>query len=145
MTTAEQLETIDRLRTGAHPGGHGGSRGDRDGPGHHLVELGRTQDFWEGDGSDRAGAADQIDAECTALVQALTDRWGRPDVFSPATVHERVVAGEEIPEPWGEISASTDLVNLWRAGEHWLAVYVIDAGSPHPYLLMAALTTADPP
>lgn len=145
MTTAQRRETIDRLRASARLGAGGGAAEEGAGAGYRLVELGRSQAFWEGDGCDRAEAAEQIDAECTALVQALTDCWGEPDVFAVASVRERGASGEEIPEPWKEVSGTTTYVHLWRVVEDWVAVYVAEWGEEQPFLLMAAVTETDPP
>lgn len=145
MTTAEHLDTIDRLLTTAFPTGPEGGPGHGGGPGHLLVTLSTTRDFRFDDGSGREEAAEQIDAECEALVQALTGRWGEPQVFTVGSLRERGFAGEEMPEPWGEIGNTTDHVNLWRAGERWLVVYVAQWDVEFPYLLTAASTVTDPP
>ncbi|MEV7414092.1 hypothetical protein [Streptomyces sp. NPDC089919] len=142
MTTAQRRETIDRLRSAARLGVGGGAG---EGAGYALVELGRSQAFWEGDGSDRVAAAEQIGAEYTALVQALTDGWGEPDVVGMGTVQERWASGEEIPAPWREVSGTTDHVHLWRVAEEWVAVYAAAGGEEQPLLLMAAVTATDPP
>ncbi|MFJ8013589.1 hypothetical protein [Streptomyces sp. NPDC096339] len=144
MTTAEHLDTIDRLRVTEFPPEPVWSGGQSSGPGYHLVQLGRTRDFWEDDGSGRAEAADQIEAEYEALTQALADRWGEQQVFSVTSLLERGFEGEEIPEPWGEVSNTTDHVHLWRAGEKWLVAYVAQWDTEDPYLLMAGVTVIDP-
>lgn len=77
MTTAEHLETIDRLRAKDFPPEPVRTGGNSSGPAFHLVQLARTRDFWDDDGSGRIESADQIGAEYGALAQAATDRWGR--------------------------------------------------------------------
>ncbi|MFF3016201.1 hypothetical protein [Streptomyces sp. NPDC057939] len=145
MTTGEQLDLIDRLRaqafvdTPVRLGRHTSGRG------YHLVRLGGTGDFWADDGSYRAEAIDQIGAEYGALTQALTDRWGEPQVFSPDSLTVRALGGEEIPQPWRELSHTTDHLHLWRVEDSWLAVCVARWGEDDPYLLMAAVTVVDPP
>lgn len=89
MTTAEHLDTIERLRAREFPAEPVRSGGLSSGPGYHLVQVGRTADFWEDDGSERIEATDQINAEYEALTQALTDRWGEAQVFSVATLRGR--------------------------------------------------------
>ncbi|OKK17631.1 hypothetical protein AMK16_22865 [Streptomyces sp. CB00455] len=145
MTTAEHLDTIDGLRTREFPAEPVWSGGQSSGPGHHLVPVGRTADFWEDGGSGRPEAADQISAEYGALTQALTDRWGQAQVFSLVSLRDRGFDGEEIPEPWDELSNSTDHVHLWRAGDRWLVAYVAQWDEGDPYLLMAGVTVIDPP
>lgn len=145
MTTAEHLDTIDRLRAEAFPAEPADADRRGGGPGHHLVPLSRTRDLWDDDGSGRDEAADQIAAEYGALTQALTDRWGEPQVFAVGSLLDRGFAGEEIPEPWDEVCNTTDHVHLWRVGEQWLVVYVARWDQEFPYLLMAGITVVDPP
>ncbi|MFG2232817.1 hypothetical protein ACGFNX_22880 [Streptomyces sp. NPDC048723] len=145
MTTAEHLDTIDRLRASEFPPEPVRTGGNSSGPGFHLVQLGRTRGFWDDDGSGRIEAADQIGAEYGALAQAATDRWGEPQVFSLGTLRDRGFTGEEIPQPWDELSSSTDHVHLWRVGAHWLVVYVAQWAGEDPYQLMAGVTVIDPP
>ncbi|MFF2196197.1 hypothetical protein [Streptomyces sp. NPDC058157] len=145
MTTAEHLDTIDRLRATAFPTAPEGGPGQGGGPGYLLVTLSRTREFWDDDGSGRKEAADQIGAEYGALVLALTDRWGEPQVFAVDSLLDREFAGEEIPEPWSEVCNTTGHVHLWRVGERWLVVYVAQWDKEFPYLLMAAATVTDPP
>uniref|UniRef100_A0AAU2JIQ4 Uncharacterized protein n=1 Tax=Streptomyces sp. NBC_00049 TaxID=2903617 RepID=A0AAU2JIQ4_9ACTN len=145
MTTAEHLDTIDRLKAREFPAEPVWSGGQRSGPGYHLVQVGRTADFWEDDGSGRPEATDQINAEYTALTEALTGRWGKAQVFGLRSVLERALDGEEIAKPWDELSNTTDHVHLWRVGEQWLVAYVAQGGDCDPYLLMAGITVIDPP
>ncbi|MFF4425028.1 hypothetical protein ACFY04_30375 [Streptomyces sp. NPDC001549] len=145
MTTAEHLDTIDRLRVREFPPEPVRTGGNSSGPGFHLVQLARTRGFWDDDGSGRIEAADQIGAEYGALAQAATDLWGEPQVFSLGTLRDRGFAGEEIPQPWDELGSSTDHVHLWRVGAHWLVVYVAQWAGEDPYQLMAGVTVTDPP
>ncbi|MEV7585042.1 hypothetical protein [Streptomyces erythrochromogenes] len=145
MTTAEHLDTIDRLLAEEFPREPVRTVDSSSGPGFHLVRLSRTRPFWDDDGSGRIEAADQISAEYTALAQAATDRWGEPQIFSLGTLRDRVVAGEEIPDPWKELCCSTDHVHLWRVGEHWLVACVTQRDEEDPYLLTAGATVVDPP
>ncbi|GHI84090.1 hypothetical protein [Streptomyces xanthophaeus] len=145
MTTAEHLERIDRLRVTQFPPEPVRSGGQSSGPGYHLVQVGWTADFREDGGAGRAEAADQIGAEYGALTQALAERWGEPQVFALTSVLDRGSGGEEIPEPWGELSGSTSHVHAWRAGEQWLVVWVVDGGAEDAYVLMAGVTVVDPP
>ncbi|MET9696675.1 hypothetical protein ABZY31_07090 [Streptomyces sp. NPDC006529] len=118
---------------------------ERSGPGYHLVELGESHWYGDEDAADRIAGAEQISAEYGALTQRLTERWGEAQVFHLGSLLARVVAGEEIPEPWGEMSGTTDHVHVWRAGEHWVAVYAAEWGADHSPQLMAAVTVIDPP
>lgn len=101
MTTAAHLVAIDRLRTRGFPAARSRSVTERSGPGYHLVELGESHWYGDEDAADRIAGADQISAEYGALTQGLTERWGEPQVFSLGSLLDRVVSGEEVPEPWG--------------------------------------------
>ncbi|MFD6229734.1 hypothetical protein ACFWFZ_23105 [Streptomyces sp. NPDC060232] len=144
MTTAEHLDTIDRLLTKEFPQEPVRTVDSSSGPGFHLAQLSRTPHFWD-DGSGRIEAADQVSAEYGALTQAATDRWGDPQIFSLGTLRDRVFEGEEIPQPWTDLSTSTDHVQLWQAGERWLVACVTQRDSEDPYVLTAAVTVVDPP
>ncbi|MFI8364422.1 hypothetical protein ACIGD1_30220 [Streptomyces sp. NPDC085612] len=145
MTTAEHLDTIDRLLAREFAAEPVRTTAGGGGPGFHLVRLSRTSDLWDDDGSGRAEAADQISAEYGALVQAAADRWGEPQVFAVGSVLERGLAGERAAQPWAELSECTDHVHLWRAGERWLVVCVTQWDGEGPYFLTAAVTVVDPP
>ncbi|MFF5703335.1 hypothetical protein ACFY7H_12640 [Streptomyces sp. NPDC012794] len=145
MTTADHLDTIDRLRTREFPSEQA-VRGERStGPGYHLVQLSRTRDFWDDDGSGWEEAEEQISAEYGALAEALSDRWGQPQVFALASTLDRVFDGEEIPDPWLELCNITDHVHLWRVEDRWLVVCVAQWDKEFPFLLMAGVTVVDPP
>ncbi|MER5729556.1 hypothetical protein ABT084_14655 [Streptomyces sp. NPDC002138] len=118
---------------------------ERSGPGYHLVELGESHWYGDEDAADRIAGAEQISAEYGALTQRLTERWGEAQVFSVGSLLARVVAGEVVPEPWGEMSGTTDHVHGWRVGEQWVVVYAAEWGADHSPQLMAAVTVIDPP
>lgn len=145
MTTAEHLDTIDRLRGREFPTEHVRSGGQRSGPGYHLVQVGRAEDVWGDGGSGRAAATDQVTAEYGALTRALDARWGEAQVFGVASLRHRGVEGEEIPEPWDEVSSTTDHVHAWQAEGQWLVAYVAQWDGGEPYGLMAGVTVVDPP
>ncbi|GGZ80898.1 hypothetical protein GCM10010371_45610 [Streptomyces subrutilus] len=144
MTTAEHLDTIDRLRAREFPAESIWSGGRSSGPGYHLVQVGRTEDLRE-DGSGRDAATDQISAEYGALAQALTDRWGEAQVFGVGSLRIRGFEGEAIPEPWDEVSASTDHVHVWEVEGRWVLLYAAQWDGGDPYMLMAGVTLIDPP
>ncbi|MFF5445382.1 hypothetical protein [Streptomyces sp. NPDC012888] len=145
MTTAEHLETIERLRTCAFPEVKGRSGTVTSGPGYHLAELGGSRWYGDEDPADRLAGEEQLSAEYGALTDRLTDRWGKPQVFAPAGLPEWSRAGEEPAEPWTGVCATTDHVHLWRAGDRWLAVYAGHWGADHSPQLMAVVTVVDPP
>ncbi|WP_412078631.1 hypothetical protein ACLF6K_34800 [Streptomyces xanthophaeus] len=145
MTTAEHLDTIDRLRVTDFPPEPVRSGGRSSGPGYHLVEVSRAADLGEDGGAGRAEAIDQTNAEYGALTQALTGRWGEAQVFSVMSLRARGLEGEEIPAPWDRVSSSTDHVHAWQAEGRWLVAYVAQWDGGEPYALMAGVTVIDPP
>ncbi|MEU8774804.1 hypothetical protein [Streptomyces sp. NPDC048606] len=151
MTTAAHLDLIDRLLVQGFPDRPVRLGRHSSGPGHHLALLDGTEDFWEDDGSRRAEEAERIGADYGVLVQALTRRRGAPQIFTLSSsggsdAHGGGAGGEaRTAQPWEELGATTDHVHLWRIEERWLVVCVARGGAEDPYLLMAAVTVADPP
>ncbi|MFD9357347.1 hypothetical protein [Streptomyces sp. NPDC060031] len=147
MTTAEHLDTIDRLRTRDFPDVRARSEVGTSGPGYHLAELGGSRWYGDEDAGGRVAQEEQVAAECEALAQRLAERWGDPDVFTLASLRLRVDGedGEEVAEPWREIGDTTECLHLWRAGGRWVAVYESRWGADHSPQLMAAVTVIDPP
>lgn len=140
MTTARHLDTIDLLRSRGFPAEPGPSDVGTEGPGFHLAELsGPCDEAADGDG-DADAAAEQRGAEHEALLDALTERWGEPDLFSLASTQLRsAAADEEVPEPWRRLGVVLGWLYLWRIEGRWIAVGL----SGHQ--LLAAVTDADPP
>ncbi|MET9881619.1 hypothetical protein ABZZ20_00400 [Streptomyces sp. NPDC006430] len=144
MTTAEHLDTIDRLRARDFPEVWGRSEVGTSGPGYHLAELGGSRWYGDEDAADRVAYEDQVSAEYEALIHRLQERWGRPDVFTLHSLKLRAEA-EEMPQPWREIGGTADHLHLWRAEDRWIAVYEARWGADHSPQLMAAVTVIDPP
>ncbi|MFK0234643.1 hypothetical protein [Streptomyces vinaceus] len=144
MTTAEHLDTIDRLRARAFPDVRGRSEVGTSGPGYHLAELGGSRWYGDEDAADRLAHEDQVSAEFEALAQRLEERWGKPDRLTLAGLRLRTEAGEAA-QPWQEIGDTSDHLHLWRVGDRWVAVYEARWGTDHSPQLMAAVTVTDPP
>ncbi|WP_329312954.1 MULTISPECIES: hypothetical protein [unclassified Streptomyces] len=144
MTTAEHLDTIDRLRTRDFPDVRGRSEVGTSGPGYHLAELGGSRWYGDEDAADRVAHEDQVSAEFEALVQRLEERWGKPDRFTLDSLRLRTESGE-VPQPWQEIGDTSDHLHLWRAEDRWVAVYEAQWGTDHSPQLMVAVTVIDPP
>lgn len=145
MSTARHVATIDLLCARSFPAERAGSETGTSGPGYHLAELARGEGFWDDDGTRRAQEAEQYEAECAALASVLEARWGEPQLVSLWSIHVRATEGEEIPEPWPELSAGVAYVHLWRTGDRWVALGVSHQGEEHPFQLLAAVTETDPP
>lgn len=145
MSTARHVATIDLLCARPFPAERTGSEVGTSGPGFHLAELAIGESFGAHDGSGRALEAEQYEAECTALASVLTTRWGEPHLLSLWNTHVRATEGEEIPDPWRELSAGVGYVHLWRTKAHWLAIGIAQHGDDHPLQLLATITETDPP
>ncbi|MFF8838097.1 hypothetical protein [Streptomyces sp. NPDC015130] len=137
MTTARHLATIDEFRARL-------ADGPGDGPGFHLAELATSEDFWD-DGSGRALAEEQYEAERDGLAALLTARWGPPTELDLWPVLERTLAGESLPEPWSTLCAHTPELRLWRDEDRWIGLAVSRWDKELPLRLLALVTTADPP
>ncbi|MEV7615079.1 hypothetical protein [Streptomyces sp. NPDC089799] len=145
MTTAEHIETIDRLRACGFPKTRTRSGQVTSGPGYHLAELGESRWYGDEDPADRIEGEERVSAEYGALAQALTGRWGAADLVWTRGMLERAGTGDRLAEPWQELSGTTDHLHLWRVAPHWVALYAAQWGADHSPQLMAAVTVTDPP
>ncbi|MGW7367866.1 hypothetical protein ACWGI8_31710 [Streptomyces sp. NPDC054841] len=145
MTIARHLATIDRLRSRPFPAEYGRSDVGDSGPGYHMAELSTSEEFWE-DRSRMEIVGEQYEAEREALAVLLSERWGRPQVFSLYSVFARSFEeGEEIPEPWGTLSNSVPDVHLWQVDGQWVVLGVSKWDTELPFQLVAVVTEIDPP
>ncbi|MFF1448965.1 hypothetical protein ACFVYF_12560 [Streptomyces sp. NPDC058274] len=147
MTIAQQLATIDRLCSEDFPAEQGRSPAGSGGPGYHIAELATSEEFWEDDGSAREETEEQFEADRDGLSERLAHRWGTPRHFSLSSVFDRTTAGEDIPEPWGTLSAHVPDVHLWKPDGHdrWVALGVSQWDRELPFQLLAVVTETDPP
>ncbi|MEU6663959.1 hypothetical protein [Streptomyces sp. NPDC046821] len=146
MSTAQHLATIDLLRSREFPAEHGRSDVGAGGPGYHIAELVTCEGIKGDDAAEAAGAQEQTVAERDGLGAVFTERWGQPQWFSLWSVSLRAVeGGEDIPEPWAALSAYVPDVQLWRAGDRWIALGIPLGTEDPPFLLVAAITDVDPP
>lgn len=145
MTTAQHLAVIELLRVRAFPAERGPSEVGTSGPGYHLAELARSDGLQDDEAARRGEDADQYGAEHTALTEILTVRFGEPQHVSLWSVQVRGSEGEEIPEPWRELSNGPRYLHLWRIEGRWLAVGAVQEGEEEPFRLIAAVTETDPP
>lgn len=147
MTIARHLATIDRLCSETFPTEYGRSDVGTAGPGYHLAELVTSGDFWDTDGATREETEEQFEAERDGLSELLTRRWGPPQRVGLASVLERSTSGEDIPEPWGDLSSHVPDLHLWRPEgvERWVALGIGQWDRELPFQLLALVTVTDPP
>ncbi|WP_328316208.1 hypothetical protein [Streptomyces sp. NBC_00388] len=155
MTTAQYVAVIDRLRARAFPVRPGWSDTGRGGPGYHLAALVTCDALLSGEDDAAPEGADQLAAECEALVGLLGTRWGEAQTFSLWSMLVRYRGGEEIPPPWDELCTTMSSLCLWRADGRWIGVGAVPGGAPQGAAagadpgqesqLVAVVTDVDPP
>ncbi|MFD8999672.1 hypothetical protein ACFV0T_01575 [Streptomyces sp. NPDC059582] len=147
MDIARFLATIDLLCVRDFPAAHGRTDVGTGGPGYLIAELQTSDDFWEDDGTRREETGTQYEYDRDGLTERLTARWGPPHRVSLASVLDRTLGEEDIPEPWAALSGHVPDLHLWRpAGtERWLALGVSQWDKELSFQLLAVVTEVDPP
>ncbi|MBA2946908.1 hypothetical protein [Streptomyces himalayensis] len=146
MSTAQHLDTVLLLCSREFPAEHGRWHGGFCGPGYHIAELVVVDGFRGGGCSQLLEAREQYEAECVALSERLSHRWGPPVPVSLYSVLHRAMAdGEDIPEPWHMLSTRVQDVQVWRSDERWVVLGGSPWGEESPFHLLAAVTEVDPP
>ncbi|MGW6205634.1 hypothetical protein ACWF9B_18585 [Streptomyces sp. NPDC055089] len=145
MTTAHHLRLIDGMRTRDFPADRIRSGSGVSGPGYHTASLHADDDHWDDDEAGRLEHRAQCLAEHEALITVLGARWGDPQVVSLWSAQERMMSGEEIPDPWAETVAGCEYLRLWRIEARWiaLALYLEEEGPGCE--LSVVVTEIDPP
>ncbi|WP_225828948.1 hypothetical protein [Streptomyces naphthomycinicus] len=147
MDIAECLTLIDLLCAREFPAAHGRTEHGESGPGHHIAALQTSEEFWEGDGSEREATWAQYEADRDGLAERLAERWGTPQHVSLYSVFDRTMAGEDIAEPWAGLSGHVPDVQLWQepGTGRWVALAVSQWDKELPFQLLGIVTSADPP
>ncbi|MET8246858.1 hypothetical protein ABZV31_22035 [Streptomyces sp. NPDC005202] len=154
MDIVKMLAVIDALCSRAFPQGHGGTDAGLGIPGHHLagpgyfiVELGASAWPRAGDRSERQQTAEDLYALERAVAHQLNVRWGEQLPWGTVTLQERVVRGEDIPEPWATLGVLADELRSWKASGtgRWVVVAVADRETTDDVRLLAIVTDTDPP
>ncbi|MET9130808.1 hypothetical protein [Streptomyces antibioticus] len=147
MDITRCLATVDLLCTREFPAEYGRTDVGPGGPGWLAAALQISRDFWEDDGTAWEETVDQYEADRDGLSERLADCWGPPYVISLASVLERSMEGEDIPEPWDWLAQHVPDVHLWRhpAAPRWVALGVSQWDRELPFELLALATETDPP
>ncbi|MEU1436762.1 hypothetical protein ABZ438_22190 [Streptomyces sp. NPDC005786] len=145
MTTAHHLRLIDGMRTREFPADRIRSGSGVSGPGYHTASLRAEDEYGDDDEAERLERHAQCLAEHDALVTVLGARWGDPQLISLWSAQERMMSGEEIPDPWAETVAGCEYLRLWRIDDQWiaLALYLEEEGLGCE--LGVVVTEIDPP
>lgn len=147
MTTAHHLRLIDEMRAREFPAERVPSGSGVSGPGYHTAFL-HADDEHGDDDDDEAGRLEdraQCVAEHDALLTLLSSRWGEPQTVSLWSAQERMMAGEEIPEPWADPVASCEYLELWRIEGRWIALGLCLEEDGPGCELSVLVTVLDPP
>ncbi|MCG7527607.1 hypothetical protein MHW47_24615 [Streptomyces sp. OfavH-34-F] len=149
MTTAHHLRLIDGMRARAFPVERVRTGSGVSGPGYHAAYL-HPEDAGYGlggddDEADRLERRAQCVADHEALVTLLGSRWGEPQLVSLFSARERMVSGEELPEPWADVVAGCEYLRLWQVEERWIALALCLEEGGSGCELSVVVTETDPP
>ncbi|WP_329230377.1 hypothetical protein OHB07_17775 [Streptomyces sp. NBC_00111] len=142
-TTEDRLALIDDVLALPFPAGEESedSGGRSSGPGHHLLILRASQDFWDDRSPELVEPAEQeIEAEFSVLATALSERWGEPETVELWPYLEREDT-DTAPEPMGQLSNLAGSMQVWRVpgSTRWLGLAVGQADPEFPIWLLGAV------
>ncbi|MFJ8754017.1 hypothetical protein ACIREO_32530 [Streptomyces sp. NPDC102441] len=145
-TTEARLALIDSALALPYPVGEGDEdNGVRSsGPGHHLLILRASQDFWDDRSPELVEPAEQeIEAEFSVLATALSERWGEPETVElwPYLEGDEDGVRAAVPEPMGQLCNLAGSMQVWRVpgGTRWLGLSIGQADPEFPIWLLAAI------
>ncbi|MFD5873936.1 hypothetical protein [Streptomyces sp. NPDC060322] len=142
-TTEDRLALIDDVLALPFPAGEESedSGGRSSGPGHHLLILRASQDFWDDRSPELVEPAEQeIEAEFSVLATALSERWGEPETVELWPYLEREDT-DAAPEPMGQLCNLAGSMQVWRVpgSTRWLGLAVGQADPEFPIWLLGAV------
>ncbi|TJZ59266.1 hypothetical protein FCH28_04020 [Streptomyces piniterrae] len=143
MTIDEYLTAIDRLRLRDFPAQPGCAAMVESGPGFHIADLRVSGDFWDADLTEVAAALDEFEAELTALVQALSLRWGPPGILDLGAHLERSAMGIPVRPPLDSLCGYVPQMYGWRVAGRWVGVGVGQGDRELPFQLLVAVGEED--
>ncbi|MFC9943017.1 hypothetical protein [Streptomyces pratensis] len=115
------------------------------GPGHHLLILRASRDFWDDRSAEVVEPAEQeIEDGFSAVATALSERWGEPETVDLWPYLERDEGADMAPEPMGQLCNLAGSMQVWRVpgGTRWLGLAVGQADPEFPIWLLAAVGEA---
>ncbi|MFD6530179.1 hypothetical protein [Streptomyces sp. NPDC060184] len=146
-TTAERIALVDHVLGLPFPqGDEAEDSGVRSsGPGHHLLILRASEDFWDGREEEAVEPAEEeIEAEFSAVATALTERWGEPgtiDLWPWLAGDDEPEMASAAPEPLGQLCNLAGSMQVWHipGTTRWLGLTVGQADPEFPIWLLAAV------
>lgn len=139
MTLDEQLRAVDLLCVREFPAARVRSALTESGPGFHIAALRTGRDFWDADLAEVAEAEEEFADGLTALVQALSLRWGPPEVVDLTAHLERQAQGLPVRPPLDTLCGYVPRVHGWRVRGRWIGVGVGQGGPELPFQLVVAV------
>ncbi|MEK8143940.1 hypothetical protein NKH18_24355 [Streptomyces sp. M10(2022)] len=148
MSTEARPALIDRVIAMPFPVGEEGedSGARSSGPGHHLLILRATRDFWDDRATELVEPAEQeIDDEFCMVALALTQQWGEPETVDLWPYLEEITedpeaGGGSARNRWGSCATGGQRAGLAHPrGERWLGPAVGQANPEFPSWLLAAV------
>ncbi|MFF4603312.1 hypothetical protein ACFY12_11260 [Streptomyces sp. NPDC001339] len=143
MRLDEQLNAIDLLCLRPFPAERGRSALAESGPGFHIAGLRVGDALWDADLTEVAEAEEEFDAGLTALVQALSLRWGAPETVDLAACLERTARGLPVRPPLDTLCGYVPRMHGWRVRGRWIGVGVGQGGRELPFQLLVAVGEED--
>ncbi|MGW3912980.1 hypothetical protein ACWEBX_15860 [Streptomyces sp. NPDC005070] len=147
-STADQLSIIDTLITQQFPERKGDTKTEHGwgGAGFHIAILRATQDFWEDRSPEVVDpAVQELEADLTAVADALTERWGDPnavDLWPYLGLDDPDYPNTEpAPEPLSSLCGLAVNMLAWRIPStgRWLGLTIGQADREFPFELLAAV------
>ncbi|WP_327117143.1 hypothetical protein OG206_17675 [Streptomyces sp. NBC_01341] len=148
--TGPRIALIDDLLARPYPAGEesedSGVRSS--GPGHHLLILRASRDFWDDRSPELVEPAEQeIEADFSVLATALSERWGEPETVELWPFLDDDPRDEDgtgtgpAPEPMGQLCNLAGSMQVWRVpgSTRWLGLAVGQADPEFPIWLLAAV------
>ncbi|MEW9516272.1 hypothetical protein [Streptomyces tubercidicus] len=139
MPLDEHLTLIDRLRLREFPAVPGRSAMVESGPGYHIAGLRVSEEFWDADAAEVAEAEEEFTAELSALVQALSLRWGAPETVDLTAQLERSAQGLPVRPPLDTLCGYVPRMHGWRVQGRWIGVGVGQGARELPFQLLVAV------
>ncbi|GLW15366.1 hypothetical protein Stsp01_21090 [Streptomyces sp. NBRC 13847] len=139
MTLDEQLTAIDLWRARDFPAGRVRSAMAESGPGFHIAALRTGPDLWDADPAEAAEVEEEFADGLTALVQALSLRWGPAEAVDLTAHLERQAQGLPVRPPLDTLCGYVPRMHGWRVRGRWIGVGVGQGGPELPRQLLVAV------
>lgn len=141
----DELAVVDALLASPFPEAEWQDENRYSGPGHHLLVVHASRDFWDDPEEEVVWAAHrEIEASFRALITALTARWGKPETVDLWSYQESAGRSRPVPKPIDELCMLAGSMQVWRRPEvgRWVALTIGQGDKELPFELLAAVGEA---